>query len=128
MAHVDRRADCALAGIEIGPDGIEGGISMTMIMTGVANTAGRIASLNRSARCSGWTRRLKEPLAPRGICLMACPQESAATVLRPELRAARLPKHQAAVVKRTGASDVASRRVELSAIREKPGARHKVHF
>ena len=30
-------------------------------MTGVANTGGRIASLNRFARCSGWTRRLKEP-------------------------------------------------------------------
>jgi hypothetical protein len=42
---------------------------MTMIITGVVNTGGRIASLNRSARCSGWTRRLKEPLAPRGICL-----------------------------------------------------------
>jgi hypothetical protein len=39
---------------------------MTMIMTGVANTGGRIAALNRFARCSGWTRRLKEPLAPRG--------------------------------------------------------------
>src|SRR6201993_3668876 len=51
--------------------------SMTMIITGVANTGGRIASLNRSARCSGWTRRLKEPLAPRGICLMACPQKPA---------------------------------------------------
>src|SRR5262249_14628924 len=58
---------------------------MTMIITGVANTGGRIASLNRSARCSGWTRRLKEPLAPRGICLTDCPQESMAAVLRPEL-------------------------------------------
>jgi hypothetical protein len=28
----------------------------------------------------------------------------------------------------TGASDIARGRVELSAIREKPGARHKVHF
>src|SRR5207253_2109264 len=45
--------------------------SMTMIITGVANTGGSVASLNRSARCSGCTRRLKEPLAPRGICLMA---------------------------------------------------------
>src|SRR5882724_2805045 len=54
---------------------------MTMIMTGVANT-GRIASLNRSARCSGWTRRLKEPLAPRGICRMACPQKTPTTTSR----------------------------------------------
>ena len=37
---------------------------MTMIITGVANTGGRIASLNRFARCSGWTRRLKEPWLP----------------------------------------------------------------
>src|SRR5438270_12344424 len=44
---------------------------MAMIITGVANTGGSIASLNRLARCSGWTRRLKEPLTPRGICLMA---------------------------------------------------------
>ena len=56
-------ADSAFAGIEISPDRIEGGVSMTMIITGVANTGGRIASLNRFARCSGWTRRLKEPLA-----------------------------------------------------------------
>src|SRR5713101_3065697 len=48
---------------------------MTMIITGVANTGGRIASLNRFARCSGWTRRLKEPLAPRGIWRMACLQK-----------------------------------------------------
>ena len=47
--------------------------SMTMIMTGVANTGGRAASLNRFARCSGWTTRVKEPLAPGGICLQACP-------------------------------------------------------
>jgi hypothetical protein len=46
---------------------------MTMVITGVANTGGRIASLNRSARCSGWTRRLKEPWAPSGICFTACP-------------------------------------------------------
>src|SRR5438128_9095329 len=50
-----------------------------MIITGVANTGGRIASLNRLARCSGWTRRLKEPLAPRGICLMAYPHKAAVT-------------------------------------------------
>src|SRR6266446_1899770 len=53
---------------------------MTMIITGVANTGGRIASLNRSARCSGWTRKLK-PLAPRGTCLMACPQKSTTRTL-----------------------------------------------
>jgi len=39
--------------------------SRTMIMTGVANTGGRIASLNRFARCSGWTRRLKEALSAK---------------------------------------------------------------
>src|ERR1700730_15241421 len=44
-----------------------------MIMTGVANTGGSIASLKRLARCSGWTRRLNEPLAPTGIGLMTCP-------------------------------------------------------
>ena len=75
MAHVDGGADGALPGIEIGPDRIEGGVSMTIIITGVANTGGRIASLNRFARCSGRTRRLKEPLAPWGICLTARPQK-----------------------------------------------------
>src|SRR6266851_1011374 len=50
---------------------------MTIIITGAANTGG--ASLNRSARCSGCTRRLKEPLAPRGIWRMACPQKALAT-------------------------------------------------
>src|SRR5437899_9601901 len=44
---------------------------MTMIMTGVANTGGSIASLNRFARCSGWTRRVKEPFTPIGIGFMA---------------------------------------------------------
>jgi hypothetical protein len=44
--------------------------SMTMIITGVASTGGSIASLNRFARRSGWTRRVKEPLAPSGICRM----------------------------------------------------------
>jgi hypothetical protein len=37
--------------------------SMTMIMTGVASPGGRVASLNRFARCSGWARREKEPFA-----------------------------------------------------------------
>src|SRR5947199_10484872 len=46
--------------------------SMTMIITGVANTGGSIASLNRFARCSGCTSSEKEPLAPRDICFMAC--------------------------------------------------------
>jgi hypothetical protein len=59
------------------PIALRAAFSMIMIMTGVANTGGRIASLNRSARSSGWTKRLKEPLAPRGICLMACPQKAA---------------------------------------------------
>jgi hypothetical protein len=34
MAHVDSRADCALTRVEISPDCIEGGVSMTMIITG----------------------------------------------------------------------------------------------
>src|SRR6516162_9440741 len=46
---------------------------MTIIMTGVANTGGRAASLNRFARWSGWATRVKEPLAPGGICLKTCP-------------------------------------------------------
>ena len=53
---------------------------MTMIMTGVASTGGRVASLNRSARCSGWTRRLKEPLAH--------PQKAATTNMMVQVRAA----------------------------------------
>jgi hypothetical protein len=37
---------------------------MIMIITGVANPGGRAASLNRFAKCSGWTKRLKEPWLP----------------------------------------------------------------
>ena len=44
---------------------------MTMMITGVASTSGRIASLSLFAACSVWTKRLKEPLAPGGICLVA---------------------------------------------------------
>src|SRR6266550_8460034 len=74
MAHVDGRADRALTGIEISPDRIEGSVFHDHDHHGVANTGGRIASLNRSARCSGWTRRLTEPLAPRGsICFKTRP-------------------------------------------------------
>src|SRR5437667_6918002 len=51
-----------------------------MIMTGVANTGGNIVSLNRFARCSGWTSRLKEPLAPTGICLMGFPPPRAGSL------------------------------------------------
>ena len=59
---------------------------MIMIITGVANPGGRAASLNRFARCSGWTRRLKEPLAPRGICLShRLPSQAAAMNREPDL-------------------------------------------
>jgi hypothetical protein len=47
--------------------------SMTMIMTGVAKTAGKLTSLKRLARCSGVTRRLNEPVAPTGIDCMTLP-------------------------------------------------------
>src|SRR5262249_46523944 len=40
---------------------------MIMIITGVARTGGNVASLNRLARCSGVTVRLKAPRAPTGI-------------------------------------------------------------
>src|SRR5262249_21337262 len=33
----------------------------------------------RFARCSGWTRGLKGPLAPKGICLMVCSHKAAKT-------------------------------------------------
>src|SRR5215831_4314047 len=55
---------------------------MTIIITGVANTGGRAASLNRFARCSGWTARVKEPLAPGSICLKACLRTSRERALR----------------------------------------------
>src|SRR5215467_13629544 len=63
---------------------------MTIIMTGVENTGGRPASLNRFARCSGWTTRVKEPLVPGGICLKACPPY----VARASTALASLPKQQ----------------------------------
>jgi hypothetical protein len=43
---------------------------MTMIITGVARTGGNVESLKRLARCSGKTRRLKEPVAPTGMGCM----------------------------------------------------------
>jgi hypothetical protein len=45
MAYVDDRADCALAGIEIGPDCVEGGI----FHDGTVNLAG-LAALARTDR------------------------------------------------------------------------------
>jgi hypothetical protein len=48
MADIDSRADRTLTGIEISPDRVEAAFSMTMIITGVASTGRRIASLNRS--------------------------------------------------------------------------------
>src|SRR6266436_1747242 len=41
--------------------------SMAMIIIGVANTCGSIASLNWLARCAGVTRSLNVPVAPSGI-------------------------------------------------------------
>src|SRR5881392_2716480 len=46
--------------------------SMAMIMTGVANTGGKVASLKRLARCSAVTTSVNEPLAPTGIDAMYC--------------------------------------------------------
>jgi hypothetical protein len=61
-----------------------------MIMTGVANTGGRIAFLEPVGKVLGLDEEAERAFGSEGICLIACPQESAATVLRPELRAARL--------------------------------------
>src|SRR6266480_7233712 len=44
--------------------------SMAMIMTGVANTGGKVASLKRLARCSAVTTSVNEPLAPTGMDAM----------------------------------------------------------
>src|ERR1700730_13632824 len=44
--------------------------SMAMIMTGVAKTGGKVASLKRLARCSAVTTSVNEPLAPTGIDAM----------------------------------------------------------
>src|SRR5215467_9119587 len=41
--------------------------SIAVIIIGVANTSGRIASLNWLARCAGITRSVNVPLAPTGI-------------------------------------------------------------
>src|SRR5256885_1124376 len=46
---------------------------MTMIMTGVARTGGKVASLKRLARWSGVTTRLNEPLTPTGMDCMGFP-------------------------------------------------------
>ncbi len=40
--------------------------SMAMIMTGVANTGGKVASLKRLARCSAVTTSVNESLGPTG--------------------------------------------------------------
>src|SRR5205085_7225341 len=47
--------------------------SITMIMTGVANTGGNAESLNRLARCSDRTSSENRPLAPTGISFMRPP-------------------------------------------------------
>src|SRR5712691_664079 len=44
--------------------------SMAMIIIGVANTCGSIASLNWLARCAGVTRSVNVPFAPGGIVRM----------------------------------------------------------
>ena len=44
--------------------------SMAMIMTGVANTGGKVASLKRLARCSAVTTSVNEPLGPTGTDAM----------------------------------------------------------
>ena len=44
--------------------------SMAMIMTGVANTGGKVVSLKRLARCSAVTTSVNEPLGPTGIDAM----------------------------------------------------------
>ncbi len=44
--------------------------SMTMIITGVAKTGGKVASLNRFARCSGCTSNVNEPRVPTAIGVM----------------------------------------------------------
>src|SRR5436190_6092404 len=49
--------------------------SMTMIMTGVASTAGNVASLKRLARWSGMTTRLNEPWVPSGIGCTGFPSQ-----------------------------------------------------
>src|SRR5580704_6542320 len=41
-----------------------------MIITGVANTGGNVASLKRLARCSAVTTSVNEPLAPTGMAAM----------------------------------------------------------
>src|SRR6266545_3526329 len=41
--------------------------SIAVIIIGVANTGGSIASLNWFARCAGVTRSVKVPFAPSGI-------------------------------------------------------------
>src|SRR5579864_5519815 len=57
-----------------------------MIMTGVAGTGGSIESLNRFARCSGNTSRVKKPRVPTGTMRITSPlsnlQHSPAVQLR----------------------------------------------
>ena len=51
---------------------------MTMIMTGVANTGGRIAFLEPVGKVLGLDEEAERAFGSEGICLIAC-QESAAT-------------------------------------------------
>ena len=70
MADIDPRAYRAFARLKYGLIASSAAFSMAMIITGVANTAGSVASLNRLARCSGDTTIANEPRTPVGIVRM----------------------------------------------------------
>src|ERR1700719_4185817 len=86
LAPVDGGAECALTWIEISSDCVEGGVFHDHDHHGSGEHRREDRVLEPVREMFGLDQELKEPLAPRGICLIACPQEPATTVLRAELR------------------------------------------
>jgi len=70
MKHVDARSHRTPRSLRKGLIALRAAFSMAMIMTGVANTGGKVASLKRLARCSAVTTSVNEPLGPTGTDAM----------------------------------------------------------
>src|SRR6266513_4932815 len=66
----DLLADWRCRQMKQGLIALRAAFSMAMIMTGVANTGGKVASLKRLARCSAVTTSVNEPLGPTGTDAM----------------------------------------------------------
>src|SRR5436305_7915103 len=70
MKHVDARSHRTPRSLRKRLIALRAAFSRAMIMTGVANTGGKVASLKRLARCSAVTTSMNEALGPTGIDAM----------------------------------------------------------